>query len=1164
MTSTALQREQLLAPHLEELQKSAISEPIIRANFESTGGTDVLEWLIEHKFDSMGAHASQYATTEVRNLKERLEPMTDGGGWRGCGLDPLNNWEAMEWGCFKPDSPRPAWKKRSDGEWVKTEDTVKYEHPQGIAARAFFPDLDPENPHIGRNYWRSVVCATKKPLIITEGMKKACCLMSAGFAAIGLPGVSMWNQPKTRNLIPELECFAAEGRPIYICFDQDTKVSTRRNVRAEIFKLSAALRRHQCKVHVIEWAPDFGKGVDDFIALSGVDAFTHAYDQAVTYEVFSVRAQSELLLTPDWECPDHIQYLTDGGLLDALPPAAKLIGLKAPKGTGKTFAAKQIAHQAMERGQRVLLLSHRVQLANALAERISVMSIYEVNESRGEERDLAWVDVQANGMALCIHSCHPDSQARFHGEDWTDALIIIDEATQVWWELLNSRTIKKQRVPILRELRTLLTGALSPESQGRVLLMDADLDRTILDAVRGIGNQPDLKPWVGVSHSKENTYQAVHYDRPEGWLIETENTLALGNKILVMTDSQKKKGRFSSVALEQRWIKKFPALRILRVDSESLSLVGHPAFGCIDKTNEVFAQYDVVICSPSVETGISLDITGHFTAVHGCFQGVLSENSVRQSLARLRAPVPRHIYIAPCGLDQIGGGETWWKALQDNQDQKVKEALARIFHAGRDDLNTNFLRSQVEAWAKYAARNNAGRACYRQVVLARLRDEGHQVNELDSREIADIDSLKAIRQETSGERYQRLINHGEAVITAADISDEDYQKRTDARSIPSLEQARELERKALAQTYGVTPTLGLYMLNEYDWFNKIRNHYFLTVGREHLTAREMARIEELLAHAGNEHDLWTPDVARSSLSLRIACLEWLEIPTVLEFAKLEVITDVLTQCISVESELTQRIAEKARTNWKAVKLALGITINKNHADTIIVRNILKTVGFGFAKAFRPRSPITGEQGRYYPVIQLDEIVFTNGPTNIVFDYSRDAIFEAWLNRTVDSGVKSKSREANGSELRRDTDGNNIDPIPTPGDSALTPAVDTQNAPVVEPIETDIQTAPIPAPVVAPSEAVEPVALYPVPDYVVPTPDLGWEESMFESGLINAQTMRELRLVKKSTPFAVRSRVMKRWQKDKRYQWLEEKAAYLMLRDEKCVERNGVTYLNPGD
>ena len=1140
MKPIALQREQLLAPHLEELKKSAISEPIIRANFESTGGTDVLEWLIEHKFDSMGAHASQYVTTEVRNLKERLEPMTDGGGWLGRGLDPLNNWEPMEWGCFKPDSPRPAWKKATSGEWVKTEGSVKYEHPQGIAARAFFPDLEPEQPHIGRNYWRSVVRAAKKPIIITEGMKKACCLMSAGFAAIGLPGVSMWNQPKTRNLIPELECFAEEGRHIYICFDQDTKVSTRRNVRAEIFKLSAALRRRQCKVHVIEWAPDFGKGVDDFIALSGVDAFNQAYEKAVTYEVFSVRAQSELLLTPDWECPDHIQYLTDGGLLEALPPATKLIGLKAPKGTGKTFAARQIAHQAMERGQRVLLLSHRVQLANALADRVSVMSIYEITEAQGKERAVAWMDVQANGMALCIHSCHPESQARFHGEDWTDALIIIDEATQVWWELLNSRTIKKQRVPILRELRTLLTGALSPESQGQVLLMDADLDKTLLDAVRGIGDQPDLKPWIGVSHSKERSYKAFHYDRPEAWLIGTESALDLGNRILVMTDSQKKKGRFSSIALEQRWAKKFPTLKILRVDSESLSLVGHPAFGCIDKVNTVFAQYDVVICSPSVETGISLDITGHFSAVHGCFQGVLSENSVRQSLARLRAPVSRHIYVAPCGLDQIGGGETWWKALQDNQDQKVKEALARIFHAGRDDLNTNFLRSQVEAWAKYAARNNAGRACYRQVVLTRLCDEGHQVSELD---YFDGQSIKAVREETSIERHQRLVTHGTAVVSAATLSEEEYRKRLDARSITSLAQAHELERMNLAKTYAVEPTLGLYILDEYGWFQKIRNHYFLTVGREHLTARDIARVEELLEQVGSTHDIWSPDVARSSLSLRIACLEWLEIPTVLEFAKLEVITDVLTQCISVESELTHRIAEKARTNWKAVKLALGITINKKHADTIIVRNILKTVGFGFGPVLRPRSPITGKQGRYYPVEPIDSETFEEGVATYTYGYSREDVFAAWQRQDAGLDVKSLSVASQGTEMSRDTDGNNKDQIPPPSDSEAPQPNSRQNKDFT------------PSPSAAPTSSAPPApALNPIPQHVTVTPGLDWEHQAFEVGLINAESMEALRRIKRTTPRFIRTSVMKHWQADGRYQWLEEKAAALLKREQQEQRR----------
>jgi alkylated DNA repair dioxygenase AlkB len=50
--------------------------------------------------------------------------------------------------------------------------------------------------------------------------------------------------------------------------------------------------------------------------------------------------------------------------------------------------------------------------------------------------------------------------------------------------------------------------------------------------------------------------------------------------------------------------------RILRIDSESVSDPNHPAFGCISHLNEILTQYDLVIASPSLETGVSIDIKG--------------------------------------------------------------------------------------------------------------------------------------------------------------------------------------------------------------------------------------------------------------------------------------------------------------------------------------------------------------------------------------------------------------------------------------------------------------------------------------------------------------------------------------------------------------------------
>jgi hypothetical protein len=119
---------------------------------------------------------------------------------------------------------------------------------------------------------------------------------------------------------------------------------------------------------------------------------------------------------------------------------------------------------------------------------------------------------------------------------------------------------------------------------------------------------------------------------------------------LIFVDGQKAKSKWGTQNLEAYLLKLFPNLRILRIDAESIADPNHPAFGCIDKLNEVLPLYDVAIRQPSIETGVSIDIKGHFTAVFDISQGVIPVPSILQRMARLREPVPRHVWAKGFGI----------------------------------------------------------------------------------------------------------------------------------------------------------------------------------------------------------------------------------------------------------------------------------------------------------------------------------------------------------------------------------------------------------------------------------------------------------------------------------------------------------------------------------
>jgi hypothetical protein len=243
--------EKISAPHLAEWQASGVSEEIIRLNVSSLSGDDALDAVIGGAIAKLGAHSQQYDTKEVARLKLKYAHVANGGWW--CqGLDPCNDWALLDWGQFKPDCPRE--------NPEKPEKVVKYETPLKVAASAIVL----RHPHA--DFWLKVLADPSVPIVICEGAKKAGFLLSLGFAAVGLPGVTMGirkGDAAERHLIPALLAFAQQNRRWIICFDEDGNQNTRNDVEKARRTLTSALGNAGGTVSWTKWDPLLGKGIDD-------------------------------------------------------------------------------------------------------------------------------------------------------------------------------------------------------------------------------------------------------------------------------------------------------------------------------------------------------------------------------------------------------------------------------------------------------------------------------------------------------------------------------------------------------------------------------------------------------------------------------------------------------------------------------------------------------------------------------------------------------------------------------------------------------------------------------------------------------------------------------------------------------------------------------------
>jgi hypothetical protein len=217
------------------------------------------------------------------------------------------------------------------------------------------------------------------------------------------------------------------------------------------------------------------------VVSKGEDAFSALKNEAQGFQ-FWLDRESWLLTYP-------ASLKLNSRYLGKLPyPESGLACIKAPKGTGKTQALTNLVSQSLSTGdRRVLIITHRIQLGRAICASLGINYIDETRDS-----DFG----KLFGYGLCIDSLHPLSQANFNPEDWSGAIVIIDECEQVIWHALNSSTCRENRVTILQTLQELIHNVLT--SGGLVVAQDADLSDYSIDYLIAIAGIP-ISPWVVVN-----------------------------------------------------------------------------------------------------------------------------------------------------------------------------------------------------------------------------------------------------------------------------------------------------------------------------------------------------------------------------------------------------------------------------------------------------------------------------------------------------------------------------------------------------------------------------------------------------------------------------------------------------------------------------------------
>lgn len=285
--------------HIREWLDSQVDRGLLESNpIESIAGNEVYERLLW--FCNPERRASGRLTDKELS---RLEQVAEGGWWFST-YDPVAK-RRNDFGCFKPDNPR----------WLDGK-PLKYESPRGSKPKLLFFEHIPQDiwekiaerafKQIGEadNFYQWLHDHPEVPLDITEGAKKVGALLSAGFAACGVAGITHLYQRDSegkRLLHPQLEYFCNGSRTIRFVVDCDDDRKTRKEVSKIVSRAAGLIKSYNPSVKVLRVTWNGAKGCDDFIRYNGIALFNSQMR----------RARPVTVIAPDYE--KQKSYSSGGG-----------------------------------------------------------------------------------------------------------------------------------------------------------------------------------------------------------------------------------------------------------------------------------------------------------------------------------------------------------------------------------------------------------------------------------------------------------------------------------------------------------------------------------------------------------------------------------------------------------------------------------------------------------------------------------------------------------------------------------------------------------------------------------------------------------------------------------------------------------------------------------
>lgn len=351
--------------------------------------------------------------------------------------------------------------------------------------------------------------------------------------------------------------------------------------------------------------------------------------------------------------------------LPSIPFAWGITCIRSGKGTGKTTRLGETVKHCKEQNLRVLLISHRRTLSQALADKLGLINYFTLVEETfeagcmvdGEEVEdlkyelvglerpskketIVWSSELARNDPADHYAISLDSlTALAPAKDRYD-VIIIDECEQVFTHLI-SKTLLEKRSPVYLRLRHYLREAKA------VYLLDADLNMVTMETLFQ-ADIPDDTPFRIIVNEPVRRSEITHIYDDEKQLVERfMKSVAAGEKCFVPTNSINEAKRLAEVASRTRAEARVVCIHAENSQSSSMQkLIGNISA-------EFEEHIDVLIASPALGTGVDIsyrDEAGKPRSVVQKVFGLFKRNitthfDIDQAVMRVREPGEVHIWV---------------------------------------------------------------------------------------------------------------------------------------------------------------------------------------------------------------------------------------------------------------------------------------------------------------------------------------------------------------------------------------------------------------------------------------------------------------------------------------------------------------------------------------